>query len=169
MTYREYITERNARTCSTTAEPIDTRSETTDELVALIMSDGYAYDEDVENAIIIRAGLDLTYEEYEADAENLIFRALAALGYDEDGRKLFYWVVDDALETRAALFEDKLDAQDEAEAIRKARREWDHLTRQEKKERGAFYLCTAPEDEDGHMDEGSEKLVFDFKNEKEEA
>lgn len=110
MNYQQYIEERRARGY-TDADVIDNRSESTDELVKAVMADGYSFDSSIEDAIILRASLDLSYDEWESEGENLLFTALRALGYNEDGsRRIKYEIRTDRFEFRFGTYKDSIPA-----------------------------------------------------------
>lgn len=86
MDYSEYIKARQMRGYND-PDAIDTRGESTEELVSAIFADGYTYDSEIETAIIIRSGLEMGYDEWEEMGEDTIFCALDKLGYKEDGMR----------------------------------------------------------------------------------
>lgn len=60
-----------------------------------------------------------------------------------------WFIVDEKKDT---IWTEVLDASDIARAITEAYSQWDWLTAYDKKQRNAFYIALAEEDEDGEMD-----------------
>lgn len=76
-----------------------------------------------------------------------------------------YWLYDNAISTKSAVYDERLQASTAAEAIEEARRSWDSLTEREQRNRDEFMVLLAPENEDGCIDLEQSELVHDFKAE----
>ena len=92
-----------------------------------------------------------TPDDYRADME------LSWGGEHGDGEYIFeplplFWIVDDCLTRKAAVYTEAVMATDIDDAARIGRTEWDKLTAHDKGLRDAFYVCLAWADEDGELD-----------------
>ena len=135
-----------------------------------------------QQALATKTGINIRQiqkmESGEIDINNITLRTAIALAdaldismdvfidEKEEERKMKRWfLIDNATKSHAQIFETALDAKDQAEAIRLARYEWDHLTDSEKKRRDDFFVGYAEEDEDGDADWDTMTDIYSFKNE----
>lgn len=79
-----------------------------------------------------------------------------------DLRWFYWWAVDDATTKRGRCDSEKLDAQTKLEAVKEARALYTRLTPHDRRERDAFWVGYAPEDEDGYMDDNAVKVKIDI-------
>jgi len=63
-----------------------------------------------------------------------------------------WYLIDDCMSTRSFRDEDKLNVNTRAEAVREATRRWESLSPKDQRDRDAYYVCYAAEDEDGCLD-----------------
>ena len=75
----------------------------------------------------------------------------------------YWWSVDEAVKSRAAVCTNKLSVSTFGEAVASARKDWECLTAREQEARDAFYVCHAPEAEDGGPDWNNVNAMYSFK------
>ena len=64
-----------------------------------------------------------------------------------------YFIVDDCKSTKCAVYETKINANNDADAIETARWEWEHMSKADRSRRDDFYLVRTINDDSPYTDD----------------